>query len=392
MPPLPYAGDPRSFPAFVDVPNGGDPPGPVLFQTAYEGTLDRTAFLYPHPLMAWSPVTPSSAFASLDGITDVSWDPGGSRWVLMGFSTGSAHGFYFDTLDGGRTWNQLATGITGLPESMATHAGDFLMVQLGGTVYYDATLSVFTAGFPGGVTTNMFPSIAFWFAPANQYVIVGANSPTTHTFNGGVALLATGTFPSSTTTALPSNWISGSTSFGPLFVAQDGAGNAVVVGGGITPGTDVARVLQINFSSFALHYTDVTPSLLSGQIVTGFAYQAATTFWGMSTWDGTTGRVYTSPDLSTWTQVSTFAFEVTGLEAAGPVWAVTAPYTYSSLHSGTTVLLSADQGADWHQAQIFIGGTPINDSFLGSNGQQLILVAGGSFGQSVAISKPAGLL
>src|SRR5579872_1376533 len=43
--PTPYAGNPASYPAAINILSGSDVPNSTNFNTAYEGLADRTAFL-----------------------------------------------------------------------------------------------------------------------------------------------------------------------------------------------------------------------------------------------------------------------------------------------------------------------------------------------------------
>jgi hypothetical protein len=68
---------------------------------------------------------------------------------------------------------------------------------------------------------------------------------------------------------------------------------------------------------------DITPSVLSGKVLSGIAYDVQAALWGMVCWDATTTYVYSTPDLVTWTLVHSNpgATPSGGLAIIGSVWA-----------------------------------------------------------------------
>lgn len=114
--PVPYAGNPANYPEAVDIPGGSDVPTSSLFATAYEGEIDRSAWLRANLLAlaindATTPVTPfvqpglGSSLAGPWVFQDTpAYDSKNRQWlvpyVLQNVSGGSAlPGTY--TLQGG---------------------------------------------------------------------------------------------------------------------------------------------------------------------------------------------------------------------------------------------------------------------------------------------------
>jgi hypothetical protein len=79
----PYAGNPASYPASVNLPDGGDAPSAALFKTAYEGCLDRTAFLNRLvQTVNWQDT--SSLIPVLSQLHAAAWDTRDRMWIVAG--------------------------------------------------------------------------------------------------------------------------------------------------------------------------------------------------------------------------------------------------------------------------------------------------------------------
>ncbi|HEY5147929.1 MAG TPA: hypothetical protein VII82_14240, partial [Polyangiaceae bacterium] len=85
--PTPYSGNPASFPGEVPIPAPTDVPTALLFQTAFKGTIDRTAFLNrlaltPNFEPSYSTILPLATFKT------AAWDPTTLRWIVAGLTSG----------------------------------------------------------------------------------------------------------------------------------------------------------------------------------------------------------------------------------------------------------------------------------------------------------------
>lgn len=94
-----YSGNPGSYPATVNVLSGSDLPNSTNLNTAPEGALDRTAFLYAgreHPGTNWfpefkvdqqmgsgAPYFYNGPFAQSSALLAAAWDASTSRWLTL---------------------------------------------------------------------------------------------------------------------------------------------------------------------------------------------------------------------------------------------------------------------------------------------------------------------
>jgi hypothetical protein len=290
----------------------------------------------------------ATSAASLGGTfaPQFAWDDTYGRWC--GFVNALGNSLMVDTLDGGRTWNALNvlgafTSLT-VVGAVASEAGGILAVatsSMPATNCYAEPTSGTIVFFSTSV--NLSACTAFWLASASNYVVVGALQSGA-TFTGG-ASFATG-LANATAQTLPSGWASGTNHVGQYLSATNGT-IGVVVMCGATPGTDTAKLLQVAWTGSALAFTDITPAIFTGAIVTGFTYDAADKLWGVLTYSGGVSRMYVSFDLVTWTIVQTFSPSglYQGLVAVGNVtstWAVVAPFDASAIHASSGILISDD--------------------------------------------------
>lgn len=148
---------------------------------------------------------------------------------------------------------------------------------------------------------------------------------------------------------------------------------------GLTPGssTDRSRILSLTAGA----PVDVTPSFLTSgaEQLRGVCYGPTDSLWGAVTTDASgASHVYTSPDLVTWTAVSSFPNTVAaGIAVAGNVWALyvfqfAVPHTNRVLVCGgigaTTPVWTP---ADFTDVNQITSRTNVIGAFL-SSGQQLL--------------------
>ncbi len=163
------------------------------------------------------------------------------------------------------------------------------------------------------------------------------------------------------TSTLPSAWQTGTCHLNGLVSCQSTAATDVsgprtlVAMCGVTPGTDVGRLLVVASGGT---FTDSSPSFLSGRIVTGVAYGANDNLWGVLCNDGTLSYLYTSPDLVTWTLVHEFANlpKSGGLAVLGYVWAAQVGTSTDNrvMYSGEVGALGAS--SNWGTSNAFLTG------------------------------------
>jgi hypothetical protein len=168
---------------------------------------------------------------------------------------------------------------------------------------------------------------------------------------------------------LPAMWLSGTNHIGRFFVAQPdvafGPGAyAIFASGGVTPGVDTSHLGLIDPVS---GWSDITPSLCTNSIITGFCYDPVNALWGLLVWNGTTSTLYTSSDHTTWHANFSVASRLDGLTTVGNVWAMNiapAGIFNSTLLVSTTVASAhaAATTSNWSRAA---GGSLITDGVVG---------------------------
>ena len=112
----PYAGNPYSFPAAVNTLSGSDAPSSTSINTAPEGALDRTAWLYATGAgiiaQTWKSEFAATAIRSSCGLGALSWDPLRRVWVsTVADSSGNVITYTSLGVDDGNLW----TAVGGSP-------------------------------------------------------------------------------------------------------------------------------------------------------------------------------------------------------------------------------------------------------------------------------------
>lgn len=115
--PTAYAGNAGNYPSAVNILSGSDVPNTTTFNTAYEGTLDRTAFLHgavPLVGQSWRPsFGVATVHASSIRFMHPGWDPLEGTWLtaVEGPTLGDTGGFVYWSFgaDDGAGWTQVGT-------------------------------------------------------------------------------------------------------------------------------------------------------------------------------------------------------------------------------------------------------------------------------------------
>jgi hypothetical protein len=360
--PTPYAGNPNNYPASINILSGSDTPSSGNFNTAYEGTIDRTsnlaATLWVNAIGNWQPVLASSSSAfntgALDSFGGMTWEPLYGTWRVFLNAVGASQTQLWDSADGGKTFVKIGSQPSAQNiVSVASGAGQSLWAVGNGTstaatfvgVSTSATVTSFT-----GFTAYTFAA-SLYYAPTGCFITWGGFQ-TSGTFTGGIVLGSTVTGFNGTNASVPSAFTGGTNHVGQALTAQS-ATEALFALCGATAGTDSAHLMFVTYPSSVLTATDVTPSFLgTTYIITGVAYDPLNAIWGLLVYNGANSYIYTSPDPltsgSTWTQSAVFSGVVCrGLAVLsnGPVslWAVGVPFPNGSIHIANRVMISMNQ-------------------------------------------------
>lgn len=386
--PAPYAGNQASYPASVDILSGSDLPNTTNFNTAWEGGLDRTAFLngaiVANAGCNWPRlVNPNPWMISVGSIIwSACWDPFNEFWIcgssydLFGTAT-VVYNYSFN----GRDWGQIDTVSTltnQFPIAMAVDGlGTHACVRSDFTSTYHITVQT----QPHAVVNVAPTGSGTWTPGQGVMVYFAGDGPSQWMFQGASGILGvatvwtgmavhgqvTGAGPPPVTawindqTLLPANWSANSGSGNMVFAwlaAIDesfplaGDATQVVFGQcGFRHGVDSSYLLHWVGTSSTV-YTDITPSFLaSGSYqLRGLAYSPVDQLWGMVVTDGdmnghgtTPANSYflTSPDLVTWTSVFTFFdFMASGLACNGNVWSMMVCETLYTDQTSNRILFS----------------------------------------------------
>ena len=394
--PTNYAGNPANYPLFVAIPAGSDAPTAALFDTAFEGCLDRTAALRMGAQGGianfWSPVSPGGS-----GTDNAfyAWDPVGQRWVAAINEGGTTQ--FVQTFDG-RTWSLVhTTAAAGL--AINTSQTGFTLVFEGGgsgTVEQISSNGTVTSGTIGiasiGLAALDYFALGF-VGTAYQNSLYGIVQ-TGGTFVGWWYTEVDGTVSSWTgqTGNLPVAFASGTNHVGNILVANTTNNLRQAVAGdvqiwcicGATPGTDTPHMMSVTSTGLTTSpfIVDVTASLPSpgpAYIISGFAYDYQNNLWALLLSTASSGvYLYSSPDHVTWTLVKHFGLyngTQGGVAIVNGVWCVWLGACAAPSGSNRVVMSPLGSGV-WQYAQVVIPvfgtGTPGLPGNLLSNANQLL--------------------
>ncbi len=412
-PSVPYAGNPANYPAAVNILGGSDTPATTTLNTTSEGILDRTAWLRANldstAVWGWGPVAPvASVISPSTGVTvapSACYDPVGQQWLIAAEIPLSMNdwGGALTTIDGGRTFSYLGTfdNNTGAhpsvvqADAVATDgAGNVLFILPGATLggptlvvprFCFGPASPYAPAVHSYTGTQATVQTAFWHPGAGLFVEVEATVIST-TWNGGAfSATASGSVaPVSLTSSLPASWTGATGSaLNGIYATVNTGGSLALVGIGGVAGTSASRLMTI---TAALSFTDLgSPSPLgSNAQVQGVAWSAFNSLWGILTYDGSNSHLWTTPDLSTWTEVESWPGLAGGVACAGQVWAVSVATALGGNTNRVLYSTSVASGASaaWYASQQASNGLMAPALF--SSGTQFCLVD--RAGAAVAIS------
>ena len=307
----------------------------------------------------WSAMQLASGLSSGYPITGAAWDQVNGRWIVVcGTTSGGGNLQIFETFDGGRTWTVVQTISGNVSQGVASVGGASLITMPASSPFEvcllkpDDTTTVTTLAPPGTTATPFALNRAF--LSGTVWGILSANQ-TGGTFNDGeFSVSSNGTtwvnYP------LSGNWNADTNHVGQFLVASNST-TILAALCGVTAGTDTARLQTIipDSSSGAPDYADLsaTATFLPGTIIQGVAYDTIDALWGVLVYDGTNSKLYTTPDLATWTLVKTWSgVKCAGLATVGSVWAVGVPYALTP-DSGARIQISTSVAGVATNAAVF---------------------------------------
>lgn len=308
------------FPSSLTLPDDSNTPNQANFSPGWEGNRDGLIYLRNRqamaPLINWYTGPGAGATQSWKAFyfqnVTVSNFQLYTRWFTF-FSNNTANGGgWAYSYDGGQSWLTMATtgtAINPLNKCLVAEANSFVHFTGTSSVHYGST-SFNTATSSGWNATQ---GVAYVHPTTGKEYFVGVTQ-SGGSFTGAAASFSlTGPTIVDKTSALPSQWASGTNHCGEFFTAQNSS-HVFVAMGGVTPVTDTARILYAAFDVTAPN--DVTPSVTTNQIITGFTYDEDRALFVLQTYNGTDSHVYTNADPNlpnNWV----LAFTVTGVKFAG---------------------------------------------------------------------------
>lgn len=269
------------------------------------------------------PGTAAAGFIALE------FDAYNQRWVADPGGNGSS-GNVPTSYDGGSAWFQTGSvkNMTGTgPLAVSSVDGSVISVNL------PATGTGFVNYWPGstmvGVTTNVtalngcndgLGAAAYMSGFASPWQVFAGQQVSGVSFVGHWITSTNGTTWVDKTTSLPSGFQGNAFSAGSLLRASSPTA-LVFAFCGVTAGTDVSRLAVTTDGATS---TDVTPTFLTGKVITGFHYSSTDGLFGLLCYDGTSSYLYTTstPGTSTsWTLCKTFTGRhMVALTSLGRVW------------------------------------------------------------------------
>lgn len=304
-------------------------------------------------LNRWSGVQASSGLSSGYPFTGADYDSFNGRWLFVtGTTAGGGNTQFFQSFDQGGTWEVLQTITGNVSQGLACAGSNGAItclpngsqLEVSRLKADDTTTTHLVPSFPATTATPF--ALPFAFTGGNVWGILAANQAG-GAFSGGSLVLTNDGATFSTVAFTPSAWNASAANHVGQFLVASNATTILAALCGVTAGSDQPRLMTITSVGGTPTFTDLstlTSSILAGVIITGLAWDG--TYWGVLTYDGTNSRLYTSPDLTTWTNVASWAgVQCAGLAVVGNVWAVGVPYA-TTLKTGARVQISTNvQGA-----------------------------------------------
>jgi len=388
--PSAYAGNPSNYPASVNILSGGDAPNTANFNTAYEGTLDRTAFLrartanavqnwYPSILPASFPANSSDNAGTV--VYGAAWNPKTAQWLVL-TSNDNASG------NNKRVSAYLTYGedpaSAGIPNG---HFGTSAVAQ-DGSVVVDPNN---TSGFLAALTYTSGSSLVF--------KCVGTTWTQVHTFSsdGSVAMCSFGgygifftvgiTVPANGDVIISSTADSGSTWSTYTYTLSLSASYVSAVE--IKASASLVIAVPISYSGSSglndyftspdgVTWTHRTFSFLgSHDLIVGISWQPLAAVWVVavqtSVLSGTTTAFYSSPDGVTWNLITAGpAVTLSDIESVGPVLVCALQQPANA--TPCNIMSSEDVGATWYLNQGTLPGmasTGTSNPAVVTNGNQI---------------------
>jgi hypothetical protein len=380
--PSPYAGNPSNYPASINIIGGGDVPSSTTFNTAYEGIIDRTAWLAANARrsgMGWGRKFVQSEIVAAGCVfLAAGWHQGVNAWLLglsaVGGGVDDGEVWLSYGLDGGAGWTQVAEGLPAAGDAAAILA---MAVGCepgsGGTLVYavvqtqaSATITVgqVSAGQAvGGTGTppwSIVRTITSSAAESIEFVSFnGTAGPAAIYATGGAAV---GAVAISTTVTAGGTWhdfapygtLGGATA---KWLLKTNGAMAVACPAFWQPASPL-----IYLSADGITWTGHALPFVTGfATVAGLTWNAVAQIWIAAVQaSASTVAFYSSPDAITWTLVAAPSWDampppgpsnnqIADLESLGGSLVVTLGNPTSGGPSGT--VFSPDLGVTWYPSQ-----------------------------------------
>ncbi len=349
-----YAGDPTNYPAEITIPSDGDVPDAASVNAALEGLADRTARLGQLSVLNFIPGVTGQAFISgVFNPVERCWYFGAATCVIkksndLGVSVGA----------------DVSPAGAGDVNDMETDAdGNLVAVSSIGDIYEytqsTTTWATHTAAL--GIGDQVEPARVCYDATADSWFGVALQDPG---FGAGVMLHKSS--PDRATWTTTTTFPAVSTPLKPRVAAKPGrivcvwhqtvtlkTGYSTDGGINFTAGSDVAV-------GFTPTHLDITYDSVSALFVCSAAES------------GGGGKIYTSPDGTSWTLVATTTdARLTQVKCLGSVWSA---YDVAS----GCLAFSLDFGVTWRFNNFGPGVDAAFERLLVGNEQYMLTLSGGS--------------
>ena len=235
------------------------------------------------------------------------------------------------TFDGGRTWTlqyQTFSAYKALAFAIMSGSTYLIVDQTAASATGWTANAISGASDTQTARTNVFTSATALVLGSNFYVYGVLQSG--GTFTGYLESSPDGITWTDQSAQLATHFASGTNHVAPLLRAVGavaGVPTAVVAICGATAGTDTARLMKFTVSGGVPTCTEVSTSPYGSlTIISGIHYNANEGLWAVAFNNGGGGdsSIYTSPDLSAWTEVfATSEGIIQGVSSVGDVWATT---------------------------------------------------------------------
>lgn len=356
--PSPYVGNPANYPTSVQVPIGSDPPSSTLFATAWNGTLDRTAYTQQHGTLSnlvtlqptfsissgLSPSTPNGPYAACFNDTNLTIDgTNGQRWLLVtwdGTNHARVYAGWFDQpigtvtpvpqIGGDITYTKNPTSIAADPSTGAIYVGGF-----GGVSSTEADIFKMAVGgsFASFLTVSGVTGVSDM-----QIVVMGGNLFYGVGSNTAGQAQVNGSFGGGTTGLTAANWIVRTNGSMVLFVPAVAQATPTVY--------KATGTATYSSASIGLATTDIPMDLTWNAFVNGGQWVLTVLTTTPST------KVWTSPDGVTWTLAATLLHlpnPIRSIASVGPH--VIGVMANNTLNTPDQLCSSSDGGVTWTSYQ-----------------------------------------